>query len=109
MSAAGVYDAADPFAKEVLGRRRTFKDPVVGIIDPKEEYFLGDAEAKRVYAAGIEQWSFRRSLCWFLAAAHAPVGMTWISLGSVDDPDRSSKSWTSVICFLLSRWPLLIP
>ncbi|WP_157158575.1 amidase family protein [Bradyrhizobium sp. WSM1253] len=55
MSAAGVYDAADPFSKEVLGRRKAFKDPVVGIIDPKEEYFLGDAEAKRVYAAGIER------------------------------------------------------
>lgn len=52
-SAAGVYDAADPFAKEVLGRRRSFKDPIFGAIEPKEEYFLGDAEAKRVYAAGI--------------------------------------------------------
>lgn len=52
-SAAGVYDAADPFAKEVLGRRRSFKDPIIGAIEPKEEYFLRDAEAKRVYAAGI--------------------------------------------------------
>lgn len=52
-SAAGVYDAADPFAKEVLGRRRSFKDPIIGAIEPKEEYFLRDVEAKRVYAAGI--------------------------------------------------------
>ena len=55
MSAAGVYDNADPFAKEVQGGRRSFKDPIVGVIEPKDTYFLGDAEAKRVYAIGIER------------------------------------------------------
>ncbi|MCK1298401.1 MULTISPECIES: amidase family protein [unclassified Bradyrhizobium] len=55
MSSAGVYDAADPFAKEVRGRPRSLKDPTVGVIELKDEYFLGDAEAKRVYAAGIER------------------------------------------------------
>src|SRR5205085_10336018 len=55
MSSAGVYDTADPFARDVRGRRRSFKDPIVGVIEPKEEYFLGDAEAKRAYTAGIER------------------------------------------------------
>lgn len=55
MAAAGVYDAADPFAKEMRGRRWSFKEPIVGVIEPREEYFLGDAEAKRVYAVGIER------------------------------------------------------
>jgi allophanate hydrolase len=55
MSAAGVYDAADPFSKEVPSRRRSFKEPVVGVIELKEVYFLSDKEASRNYVLGIER------------------------------------------------------
>jgi len=55
MSAAGIYDASDPFSKKVPGRRRSFDDPTVGVIDLKERYFLGDQEASRIYTLGLKR------------------------------------------------------
>lgn len=55
MAAAGAYDSADPFANTQESRRRKFKIPTIGVIDTKDAYFLGDAEAKHSYAIGIEQ------------------------------------------------------
>jgi allophanate hydrolase len=55
MSAAGIFDVADPFSKEVSGVRRSFKNPTVGVIEIKESHFLGDKEASRIYEIGIER------------------------------------------------------
>ena len=55
MSVAGAFDAADPFAREVSARPHALKEPIVGVIEHRDSYFLSDHEASRIYRLGIER------------------------------------------------------
>lgn len=54
LNVASGFDAADPYSADIKTRQENFTLPVIGIIDPQKDYFLGDEQAQSAYERGID-------------------------------------------------------
>lgn len=55
IAAAAGFDAADPFSAELDPRSLPINGPVIGVLEPVDEYFLGDQQARTAYERGIDR------------------------------------------------------
>jgi allophanate hydrolase len=55
LAVAGGYDEDDPYSIELASRSVPVGAPVLGVLDPREEYFLGDDYARAAYQHGVSQ------------------------------------------------------
>jgi allophanate hydrolase len=55
LAVAAGFDAADPFSAELNPRPLPINGPVIGVLEPADDHFLGDQQARAAYERGVDR------------------------------------------------------
>lgn len=53
LAVAAAYDPSDPFSEDIPAGHARVAPPVFGVLEPRDEYFLGDVQARSAYESGV--------------------------------------------------------